>query len=147
LLLRRLIAIVLAGYSAYYAFVAAVLLAGSGDRSLVDLIILGAALGGLGMSAALAFGLPAPRVAEDRGPRRPPGGIGARLASLCMILAGSAFAFVAGEAIVSGAILPLDVGKPRVLFSTNPGQFLFLLTFWGGFGILLLVAAFRRPRR
>lgn len=146
LLLRRLSAIVLAGYSLYYCFVGAVLLADSGEAFL-GFLILGAALGGLGMAALLAFGFPAQRIAEDRGPPKPPGGIGDRLTSLCMILAGSGCAFVAGEAIVSGAIPPLGAGKPSVLFSTNPGGFLFLLALWGGFGILLLVAAFRKPRR
>ncbi len=149
LLLRRLIAIVLAGYSLYYCFGGAVNFAksGSGGDTAYALLLFGSGLGGLGMAALLAFGLPAQRIAEDRGPPRPPGGIGDRLTSLCMILAGSGCAFVAGKAIVSGAIPPLGAGKPSVLFSTNPDGFLFLLAFWGGFGILLLVAAFRKSRR
>jgi len=148
MLLRRLIAIVVAIASLYYGIVGVVMFAGSSrpDETLVGLLLCGGALGGLTIAGALASARPTRRIAEDQGPPSPSNGVGDIVIVVCMIVAGSACAFVAGKAVVTGAILPLAVGKPDILFSTNPGAFLFLLAFWGGIGILLLSGVFQSSR-
>ncbi|MCE9640222.1 MAG: hypothetical protein K8S22_08780 [Betaproteobacteria bacterium] len=148
MLFRLLIAIVLAIASLYYGILGAAMFAEglrTDDRleASVGFLLCGGALGGLAIARLVAFARPTQRIEEDRGPPSALNGVREIVTVLCMLLFGSFCAFVAGKAVVTGAILSLAVGKPEILLSTNPGAFLFLLVFWGGVGILLLSCVFR----
>lgn len=153
MLIRRLVAIAVAIASLYYGSVGMVMIAedSRGYPTLVGLIFCIGALSGLFIAWAVACARPSQRIAEDRGSPPPRNAAGDTFIVVAMILVGSAFAFVAGKAVVTGAIVTLARGKPDILFGTNPGAFLFLLAFWAGIGILFLLGAFqivrgKRPR-
>jgi len=94
----------------------------------------------------VSFARPTKRIEQDRGPPSDQDGVVSKiLGALTSLVLGSFSAFVAGKAIVTGAIPNLK-GK-TILFSTHPGAFLFLLVLAGGTGLVLLYCAFPEKRR